>query len=285
MHVEYLQPAEAALTVKGPLISTTWHDVTHRVASVEAENEPGAARAAYVRWEAMLLRRVERRLALRADTSFVFSGRDRSEVEALGGEATVVNMGLPGTQVAWDPEAARDLVFAGALWRRPNVLTARFLVDEVMPHVWQEEPTAKLRIVGARPGPEVMVLSADPRVEVHADVSDLDQYLASAAVNLAPTVVEAGVLLKALRAMAIGAPVLLNSRSAEPIDGLVAGTHALVADDPKAIASDVVRLLRDTRRAASIGQAGRELMLSRYSWASYADTLVARWKECLERRT
>lgn len=278
VHMEYLQPAEAALSIRGPLISATWHDVTHRVAAVEAERECRAARAAYLRWEALLLRRTERRLARRADTSFVFSERDRREVELLGGTATIVNMGLEDpTTTMWEPDVASDLVFAGALWRGPNILTARFLADEVMPLVWNEEPSVRLRIVGARPAPEVTRLAADPRVEVHADVPSLDPYLATAALNLAPSVVDAGILLKALRAMSIGAPVLLNSQSATPIDGLVAGTHAVVADSPASIAAEVIGLLRDRRRAAAMGSAGRELVLSRYSWRRYAESLVTQW--------
>lgn len=278
LHSEYLQPAEAMLRGSAVRRTATLHDITERVVREEARREPSVIRSWYHRWEHLTVARVERRLTARVDHAFVFSDRDRTIIASRGVPTTRVNLGVSVGEARWQGEHSRTLLFAGAMWRTPNVLAASFLADEVMPLVWSEAPDVRLRIVGSEPTAQVVALGTQhERVDVIGRVEDLDAEYTSAYLNLAPSMVEAGVLLKSLRSFALGCPALLNSHSAAPIDGLSGGVQAVVADTAPHMAREILALLSDPARAAALGTAARSLVRERYSWPAYVAEHVDVW--------
>lgn len=278
VHVEYLQPAELALNATSYVVTATLHDITQRVALKQARL--GSGWRALLSWrEYFAVRRLEGRLIRRADHIFVFSERDRRFVDSRGGAASVVRIGVELPDISWEPNDYATCLFAGALWRSPNQLSVDFLVREVMPRVWSQVPDVRLRIVGARPPEALVERLTDRRVDLVADVMDLDDEFARASVNLAPSMVPAGVLLKALRSMSVGAPVILNDNSAAPIAGVVHNVNAMVASTGRDFADAIVLLLGQPDRMASVGAAGRELVAQEYSWPNCVGHYVARFEQ------
>ena len=80
-------------------------------------------------------------------------------------------------------------------------------------------PDVRLRIVGARPGAEVKRLGDRSRVDVVGWVESLDSEVRSASVVACPTEFGGGVLMKFLRALALGAPSVVDESSAAVIWG------------------------------------------------------------------
>jgi glycosyltransferase involved in cell wall biosynthesis len=83
--------------------------------------------------------------------------------------------------------------------------------------------------------------------------------------------VDAGLLLKSIRAMAMGCPVVLNTASASPIAGIQDGIHAVVGDSPRELAFHIVSLMRDRERARLLGEAALELVRAQFSWERVAE--------------
>ena len=152
------------------------------------------------------------------------------------------------------------------MWRLENEATAIYLANEVMPLVRESVPDVELRIFGARPTAAVQELASRPGVTVVGEVEDYDDQFRRAGVTLAPAMVDAGLLMKSLRAMAMGCPVVLNTASASPITGLKEDVHALVGDGPSELANHVVALMQDRVRARQLGRAARELVQEQFSW-------------------
>ncbi|GCD90662.1 hypothetical protein NLS1_26680 [Nocardioides sp. LS1] len=278
LHIEYLQPAEVALHAQSLPVTATFHDVSQRIALGAARKASGWR--AIISWRDYLATRLlEWRLVRRAQHIFVFSERDQQFLASRRGNASVVRIGVDTLASPWIPDDFATCLFAGALWRAPNQLSVEFLVREVMPHVWRRNPAVRLRIVGARPPESLRVLAGDPRVELISDVPDLDIEFARASLNLAPSMVPAGVLLKALRAMSAGAPVVLNENAAAPIAGLVDGLNAVVASTGEQFAEAIVMLLDDPDRLALLGANGRELVARNYSWVACVADYVTRFDE------
>ena len=75
-------------------------------------------------------------------------------------------------------------LFTGNMSYRPNVESARFLVEEVMPLLWKEFPDLKLCLAGANPSASVVGMKSE-RVEVTGWVEDIHEVYVSAKVFVA----------------------------------------------------------------------------------------------------
>jgi glycosyltransferase involved in cell wall biosynthesis len=266
VHAEYWQAAEPLLrSAQFARTSITLHDL------------PGAE-AAQPRGDISLLRywlqQLERAKTQRAndaivneiDALLVFSERDRGKIAGARGIVEIATVGLNTPAAGWLGDRPHVAAFGGAMWRPENEAAAIFLVREVMPLVRQGVPGAELRIFGARPSAAVCALDAEPGVTVVGEVADYEYEFRRAGVTLAPSMVEAGILMKAIRAMAMGCPVVLNSASADPIVGLTHGVHALVGDSSGELAARVVELMQDNVRARRLGQMAMGLVRAHFSW-------------------
>lgn len=283
VHGEYVQTSEALLELRGTPWSVTLHDLPSLVGRQEVAAARGPRRLVQ-RLELVKVGLLERRLLASADGVVTLSERDSSLVSGRARRVRVARPGVDRPRTMWR-EARRDtapdpvLVFGGAMWRRANQLTASYLSEEVFPRVRAVVPQARLRIVGADPNPTVQQLGRRSGVEVTGHVADFDDEFLNAAVVLAPSMLDAGVLLKALRALAMGCPVVLNSKSAASIEGLKHGVHALIADDPDSMAAAITELLTDASLGARLGMAGSEFVLQGYTWSGYAGAYAEMMRE------
>lgn len=179
--------------------------------------------------------------------------------------------------------AGSGLVFVGGFNHPPNVDAACWLVNEVMPLIWERLPAVRLTIVGKDPPPSVQAL-ASPWVEVTGRVPAVEPYVDRAAVVLAPLRRGGGMRLKVLQAMAAGKPVVTTSLGAE---GLLGGREELplaIADDAQALAAQTVRLLADPAERDRLGRRAHQFVAERHRWESYIQRLEATYDELLAAR-
>jgi glycosyltransferase involved in cell wall biosynthesis len=108
-------------------------------------------------------------------------------------------------------------------------------------------------------------LAASPGVFVTGFVDDVREYVAAAAVCVAPLRIARGIQNKVLEAMAMGKATVCTPQA---IEGIMAagGDETLVAGEADAFAASVAGLLRDPQRADSIGRAARKMVERQYSW-------------------
>lgn len=142
------------------------------------------------------------------------------------------------------PDGRAGVLFVAGFAHPPNVDAAGFLVRDVMPLVWAREPGLRLSLVGANPSRDVLDL-VGPLVEVTGFVSDeeLLRRYSTARVAVVPLRFGAGVKSKVVEALQQGLPLVTTTVGAQGLPGV----HAVcdVADDPGAIAADILALLGD----------------------------------------
>jgi GT2 family glycosyltransferase/glycosyltransferase involved in cell wall biosynthesis/SAM-dependent methyltransferase len=141
----------------------------------------------------------------------------------------------------------RDLLFVAGFGHPPNGDAATWLVEHVMPLIWQHAPDVHLYLVGSNPSTQVRAL-AGPQVTVTGFVTDdeLARRYCQARVAVAPLRYGGGVKGKVVEAMRFGLPIVTTSVG---VQGLDAARHAVaVADDPLPFAEAVVSLLRNDQR-------------------------------------
>ncbi len=169
------------------------------------------------------------------------------------------------------PLTTYSLCFCGNMAYAPNVDAARYLVNDVMPLVWQRHPEATLLLAGADPKPSVRLL-ASKHVTVSGRLADIREAYASSTVFVAPMRLGSGLQNKLLEAMSMRLPCVTTSLAAKP---LLTKGHAplLIADTPEALADSIVRLLDSQELRDSLAAEGNSFVRDNYSWSSAVEPL------------
>ena len=157
------------------------------------------------------------------------------------------------------------LAFTGAMDYWPNIDAVTWFAQSILPLVRQRHPGAIFAVVGSNPSPPVCRLADLPGVVVTGRVADVRPFLAHADVAVVPMRLARGVQNKVLEAMAMARPVVCTPQALEGIEARP-GSHLLVAGDTPDFAKAVLTLLADPG-AATLGQAGRALVVGAYGWA------------------
>jgi len=166
-------------------------------------------------------------------------------------------------------EQRKKILFFGNMAYEPNQDAAFYIAKEILPLVRWEVQDAILYIVGANPLDAVRKLDDGRTIIVTGFVEDIRKYIAQADVVLVPMRKGSGIKNKILEAMAMGKPVVCNSIAAEGLS-LEAKQSLAIADNPREMACEIVKLLWDPARRSEMGKKARSVVLSQYSWVSCA---------------
>jgi glycosyltransferase involved in cell wall biosynthesis len=177
-----------------------------------------------------------------------------------------------------DPER---ILFLGALDWRPNLDAVGLLLDKIFPQVRQQEPAAKLWIVGRHPSATLIERARQtPGVELHADVADVRPFLGESGVMAVPLRIGGGSRLKILEALACDLPVVSTRVGAEGL--LLKPGEDYVQAEEDAMADALVHALRDPAAMQAMAQHGRRIVLDTYDWSVLAEKLEAVWEKCIQ---
>jgi glycosyltransferase involved in cell wall biosynthesis len=264
VHAEYLQCAEGIASVSNSVLGI--HDITESV-MLQSLRTSTPMQVPYRMMELVRTRWFERAAIRRAAAVVTLSEADYAVASALNPK---VILGRPGIEIdarQWKQPhrtARPRLVFAGAMWRRANALAALYLAQQVMPLVWQRIPDAELRVVGARPTPEVVDLARDRRIVVTGEVPDIRTEMLESHAVLAPTILGGGVLMKVVHAMALGCPVITSPGAAASVEG--DQTTLFAAADAESLAAAVLEVVGSPALAAGRGANGRDHVAKLFRW-------------------
>jgi glycosyltransferase involved in cell wall biosynthesis len=193
-----------------------------------------------------------------------------------GCRAVVIRNGVdPGAEP--DPHGERPapvVAFHGVFTTEANVDALRHLVQDVLPRLQAARPDVKLIVIGR--GSDRIDLPRTPALECTGEVVDVRPHLERAAVYVAPLVSGTGLKNKVLEAMAAGLPVVGTSLALESIGS---GDGTIEANDTEAMVTAVLRLLDEPGAARREGMAGRQRVLSEFSWAKNVEQLAGLWSE------
>ncbi|WP_412070324.1 glycosyltransferase family 4 protein [Rubrivirga sp. IMCC43871] len=223
--------------------------------------------------------------ARRYDSTVVVSEADRDHLLARDASLhlCVVPNGVDtGLRRPLPPATGHGLLFVGNLAYSPNAEAVHFFCDEVLPSVQMHVPDATFTIVGAGAPARVQALDDRPGVTVAGLVPDVEPYYGASAACVVPLRAGSGTRLKILEAMALGRPVVSTTVGCEGL-AVSHGEHLLVADDPVALAREVVRLLQDPFEGQRLARRARARVEEQYDWGASADRLHALYTELVLR--
>lgn len=174
------------------------------------------------------------------------------------------------TSTAYQPH----LLFTGTMSYFPNWDAAVFFYEQILPLIQSKHPEIIFNIVGNHPPEQIKRLSNGNNVVVTGHVPDIRPYFEQAAVFVSPLRSGSGVQVKNLEAMGMGVPVVTTSIGAQGLE-VEAGKDILIADAPEDFAKHVIDLIQSPDLRQKIGDAGRQLVETKYNWPILAKRLEA----------
>jgi glycosyltransferase involved in cell wall biosynthesis len=186
-------------------------------------------------------------------------------------------------RVAWDvPVAATrtrfaaryGIAFIGAYSHAPNVDAAHFLVEAIMPLVWQRDPSIECRLIGTDMPKSVRRL-ARPGVVAVGAVADLDAAVFDRVrLTVAPLRYGAGINGKVLASLAAGVPCVMSEVAAEGMT-LCPTLGGLVGTDAATLAALIRDLHADRAASGRAAKAGMAMIRRDFS-VDAVDAALAR---------
>lgn len=245
-------------------------------------NTERLARNAARWWERLLYRFEHRRMAgyeariwQVADRTVLIGEKDRDAIEAAcrrHGQRPIDNVifgphGVDTERFRPRPEAAEadTVVMSGVMRYAPNVEAALWFLAEVWPRVRAARPGARFLLVGRDPAPALLARHGRDGVTVTGTVEDPADWLARAAVCVAPIRAAAGLQNKLLEALAMGKAVVATPEANEGIQARP-DRDLVIARTPEAFARSVLALLDDPAARQALGAAGRAFVEAEWTW-------------------
>jgi glycosyltransferase involved in cell wall biosynthesis len=273
---------------RAPAVVIDSHDISYDLARQVATSSAALGQRLHARLNWRKLAREELAAYNDADGVCVCSTTDQQRLAADAPAATTVVIPNAADVEHLQPRATDPLadggtvLFFGLLATVPNVDGVVYFLREIWPLIRAASRQARFVVVGASPAPAILA-HAGPGVMIVGPVDDLRPHLSAAAVVVVPLRLGSGTRLKILEAWAMARPVVSTTLGAAGLDA-VPGRHLLIADEPSAFASAVLRVLGEPKLAAELGSAGRALVSERYSWRGAAEALEAFLRQSLARR-
>ncbi|MER5933296.1 glycosyltransferase family 4 protein [Streptomyces sp. NPDC002054] len=278
-----------------PLVTTIHHPITvdRRLDLAAAKGQSRLKRVSVRRWYGFT--RMQKRVARRLPSVLTVSGSSRLEIiEDLGVAEDRIHVVHIGADTdLWSPDPAVAEVPGRIVTTSSADVPLKGLVHlvEALAKLRTEQPDAHLVVVGRRAerGPvakaiETYGLQDAVRFVKGITDAELVDLVRSAQVACVPSLYE-GFSLPAAEAMATGTPLVATTGGAIPE---VAGPDgetclAVPPGDADALAAALGRLLGDGELRARLGAAGRDRVLSRFTWAAAARGTVAHYRAAIAR--
>jgi glycosyltransferase involved in cell wall biosynthesis len=241
-------------------------DIEHVQFAREVGAMKPSMRRRLLRLQLPALRRAERHALSRARSGFVCSEQDRAYLMQRFGAANVEV--VPNAAfIPADASHARGngrALFVGFLGYQPNRDAVTALCRDIWPRVRAVVPDATLDIVGDRERTHPEWNAPPDGVRFLGFVDDLGQRYREADIVVCPINTGGGTRVKLVEAAAYASAIVSTTIGAEGL-AFCDGQNACLRDDVAGFAEACIELLRDPVRAQSLGEAARQLAVTRYA--------------------
>ena len=209
----------------------------------------------------------------RADLTIAVSEEDRARLAQMapGAKTGAIPTGVDTSYFAPAGRAQIPgrLVFSGSMDWHPNEDAVMYFGESILPKIREQVPHASFAIVGRNPTQKLRDAAERLGMIVTGTVEDVRPYLDEASVYVVPLRAGSGTRMKIFEAFGMAKPVVSTTVGAEGL-ALTDQKEFIAADNPDDFAAAVVCLLHNEARRHELGEAGRTLVVERYSWNQVA---------------
>jgi len=170
-----------------------------------------------------------------------------------------------------------EILFNGNMDYPPNIESAEYLVNKIMPLVWKKLPNTRLLISGASPNKKVLALKSE-KVVISGWVHDIRENFAKSKILVAPMQISIGLQNKLLEAMAMQLPCVTSTLANNAL-GAKHNEQILVANTPEEYVQCIFELLQDEAKARKISMNGYKFVINNFNWQSTTSALEALFRK------
>ena len=243
------------------------HNVEAVIQARQASHAANPLARAYLRVEAAKLARYERLAARAFDTCIMVSDDDCRTMQLNYGASNAVSIptGVDVEYFRAAPEGREpEIVFVGSMDWLPNQDAVAYFVDDILPRIRRRVP-ATFTIVGRNPPAAVQRYAHRPYIRVTGTVPDVRPFVGNAQVCVIPLRIGGGTRIKIFEAMAMQKAVVSTTIGAEGLP-VTHGDDIMLADSPDDFSTRVCEVLEQPDRRRRLGEKGRQLVSSRFTW-------------------
>lgn len=169
-----------------------------------------------------------------------------------------------------------SILYVGHLGWEPNVQGLQWFIKNVWPELKQSFPTLILNIIGANPDPRLLdVAAGDANILFEGFQKDLEPWMTSCRVMIAPLLVGSGIKVKVLTAMARGIPLATTQTGVEGLQ--VSNFKELtIAKDASEMVDNIHTTLSNRLVWERLARESRRTIRDRYTWKHVFDSMQSR---------
>lgn len=287
VHVDSVMIADLLPTSFAGAAVLNHHNVESHMMARRAAERSGPA-GAFLRREARLLERLERRSAPRFRRHLLVSELDARRLQQIAPEARC-RIVANGVDVDYfrplaAPHETATLVFAGRMNWYPNDHAMRRFLAELWPDIRRQRPDARLLIVGMNPTRKLLAAAAgDASVRITGFVEDVRPLISASTLYVCPILDGGGTRLKLLDAMAMGQAIVATPLAGEGLE-VRDGDEMVIREFGAPLVRAIIELLDRPEGRAVLGERARQRAVATYAWGRIGLDLVAAYREAAEER-
>lgn len=201
-----------------------------------------------------------------ADRDFILpKGKEKIDLLPNGVDTTFFR---PNDAIA----KSYDISFVGNMNYPPNIAAAKYLIEEVMPKVWNQNPEVRVLIAGANPDKSVLKFQSD-RVEISGWMEDIREAYWKSRIFVAPMFLGSGLQNKLLEAMAIGLPCITTDLANNSLNA--SSKEIKIANSSDAFSNTILDLLSSDKKELDTQiLTAKDFIQAKYGWESHNRRLI-----------
>lgn len=246
-------------------------------------NTFGALRRWYLRLQARLMEKEERRWLPRVALNVAVSADDAAGLRALAPTANVVVVPNGVDTSVFSPDfdlPTEGLVFVGGHSWQPNRDAMDFFCAEILPLLRAAGVDPTVTWVGSASDEARRAYAERHRVHLTGYVDDIRPFVLAASCYVAPLRAGGGTRLKILDGWAMGKAMVSTTVGCEGLDARDA-ENILVRDSPAAFAQSVGTILGDAALRRRLGEQARRTTETTYDWEVIGREMLAHYRALL----
>lgn len=246
------------------------HNIESQLMLRRSENERNVLKSLYFLMEGRKREKYERRLCKLFDHNIVVSHLDSKRFKTIFGNITLSVVPNGVDLEYFKPQGFNQennrIIFVGGLTFYPNIAAVRYILKYLWKPLKKKWPLLQFYIVGRFP-PEDVIREAelDPSIIITGYVDDIRPLIEKATVYVCPITDGGGTRLKILDALAMKSALIAHPVACEGID-VTDGSDVILASCPEQFVDRIGQLLCDPNQRKALGEKGRLLIESKYSY-------------------